>query len=227
MRSSIALGVLTVSLATGFASSSAHGGVVGTRAELLAIPGLTFQTEAFEALNIPETTNTSIGTHLDYNTDVWSQGTGKVLPELTFDSSHGGLVWCGQGGRALAAISDEFVHVLVTIDFQTPVAAAGLDLRGIVYDQNENVTLTIYGPDRVTPLDSPSPLILPLTLATPSPAELFYGFSDAGGIGRITLTETDTRWGFRMDNLSFAAVPEPVSLSPLLLAAGGIMRRRR
>lgn len=112
------------------------------------------------------------------------------------------------------------------IDFTTATFAFGLDLLEYLGYSNR-ASFAIYGADETTLLSTEQ--FFSINSPTNS---VFFGFSDAGGIGRVVATGINS-WSPIIDNLTFGqqanGVPEPATLA--LLGLGlvglGVSRRRK
>jgi hypothetical protein len=105
----------------------------------------------------------------------------------------------------------------LVIDFAGPVNAFGIDLRAFS-GYGTTATMDIYAPDDTTLIGTLASIGL-----SSSGIQVFAGWEDAGGIGRIALTQTGQTWSPIIDNLEFGntAVPEPSTyLAGALLTLG-------
>lgn len=212
-------------------ASTANAGVIADRTSLSALLGASAVTEDFNLL-----TNASVGDQgslngvLNNSTNVPTLGTGRVVSGVEFSRvgtlNFGSDLFMPQNGYfgfanpALLSGSSS-----LQIDFQTATDAFGLDL--LEYSgYSDRVSIAIYGADDTTLLSTEQ------YFSTNSPTSgVFFGFSDAGGIGRVVATGINS-WSPIIDNLTFGqanSVPEPATLAllGLGLAGLGVSRRRK
>ena len=186
----------------------ARADVIPDRATLNALLGGGGVIEDFERFSIAK--GKAVGgplTHLDSSTVFLGQGPGLVVGGVSFDFGPS-LAWNGANYFGLPTRTIEgFSDQSITINFLAPTTAFGVDLfafagfpataSATVYDTQGNILDTVTG--------------LPLAGA---PDLTFFGYTDAGGIGRVTLSQTGQPWSPILDNVTFgAAVPEPATLT--------------
>lgn len=220
-------------LITGAAAiaSTAGAAVVADRATLNALLGASAVTENFNLLtNAPVGGQGTLDGVLNNGTDVPGLGTGRVLPGVEFSRvgtpNYQDDLFMPQSGYfgfanpALLSGSSQ-----LQIDFTTATSAFGL---GLLEYQTfaDRVSFAIYGADDSTLLSTEE------FYSVNSPtSEVFFGFSAAGGIGRVVLTGVQA-WSPIIDDLTFGqangTVPVPATLPLLALGiAGWTMLRRR
>lgn len=139
------------------------------------------------------------------------QGPGLVTSGVTFSGTN--LQW--NAVNYYGAPSDEilFNGNTLTVDFATPTVAFGVDLRDFV-GFSASAVVTVFAANNTT--------VLYTTTLNLIGVPVFFGFQDAGGIGRVTFMNQSQSWSPIIDNLAFSAIPEPsvVVLLGLGLAAG-------
>ncbi len=141
-----------------------------------------------------------------------AQGPGLVVPGVTFTGST--VQWNAQNYYGAPSREILFNSTALTINFSTPATAFGVDLRNFA-GYSSTATVTVFAANGTTVLYSGTGLTLTGTAQ-------FFGFQDAGGIGRVTFTTTSGNgWSPIIDNLTFAIIPEP-SVVALMLAGLGL-----
>lgn len=156
--------------------------VVLDRATLNSIVGGLAISENFEAYQI------AAGGALAFNgvnaltsatilTSGTAQGPGLVMPGVSFSGLN--VQWNAQAYYGAPSREILFNSNSLTIDFSTPATAFGLDLRNFS-GYSSTVSVTVLAANGTTVLYSGSGLNL-------SGTAQFFGFEDAGGIGRVTL----------------------------------------
>jgi hypothetical protein len=201
--------------------------VIADRTTLNSILGASAVTADFEGFSVASgnATNVSGVTQLDNGTLVNGQGPALVPAGVTIIFPGGGnLQWNGAG--YYSAPSREIltnVNNAIEIQFTTAAKAFGVDLRAFA-GYTETVTATVYAADKTTVLSTNSSLS-----PSSSGTALFYGYQSVSGIGKVVFSQTPNNWSPIIDNLTFAAIPEPATVS---LLAGGLLllaghRRRR
>lgn len=167
---------------------------------------------------------------LDSTTIVNGQGPGLVVPGVTFTGPNSGLQWDDAG--YFGAPSREILIGApagqpLGIDFAGSVGAFGVDLRAFS-GFPATATMTIFAADDTSVIGVLSSLSL-----GGGGSPIFAGWEDAGGIGRVELTQTGQPWSPIIDNLEFGKhngtpVPEAGStLASLGLALAGLASLRR
>jgi hypothetical protein len=128
-----------------------------------------------------------------------SEGPGLVAPGLTFSGTS--VQWDAAGYYNAPSTELLFNSSTITIDFSSPTIAFGLDVRDFS-GFSATMVVTVYGADGTTVLGTYSGI----SIGDPS---IFFGFQDAAGIGKVTLTNNANSWSPIIDNLTFEPVPEP------------------
>ncbi|GCL57062.1 PEP-CTERM sorting domain-containing protein [Microcystis aeruginosa] len=203
------------------------GTIISDRTQLNTILGGSGVTENFENYNVPDGNGYELqATLLDSSTVVNGQGPGLVVNGVTFVAGSSNLKWnranyFGSPSKELVALSQT-----MNIDFSVPVNAFGLDLRAY-QGFGDTATVTIFGTDDSTVLDTISPIGLAGT-----GVPVFFGYQDIAGIGKIELTQQSRPWSPIIDNLTFgqsaaASTPEPSTVLGLgLLGLGALVKRQ-
>lgn len=211
-------------------ASIANAGVVADRASLNALLGASAVTENFNLLtNAPAGSQGNLDGVLSNGTNVPGLGTGRVVAGVEF-SRVGTLNFSndlfmpqngyfGFANPALLSGSSQ-----LQIDFTTATSAFGLGL--LEYSGfSDRVSFEIYGADDTTLLSTEA------FYSIDSPTtEVFFGFSDAAGIGRVVATGIQT-WSPIIDDLTFGqangTIPIPETLPLLALGIAGLVIARR
>jgi hypothetical protein len=197
------------------------GGLVANRSTLNGILGTSGFTETFGGFTLsPGTAMSFAGDNsFDSTSIVDAQGPNLVRSGVTYTGTT--LQWDSPG--YFNAVSNEilFNSPSITITFAAPTSAFGVDVRDFSGYINA-MTVTVYGPDDVTVLNTYSGI----TITDPA---IFFGYQNPGGIGMVTLTDGGS-WSPIITNLTFTPIPEPSSVA--LLACGltmtlAISARRR
>ena len=201
------------------------GTIISDRTQLNTILGGSGVTENFENYNVPDGDARPLQATLDSSTVVNGQGPGLVVNGVTFVAGSSVLQW--NGANYFGSPSKELVAVQpMNIDFSVPVNAFGLDLRAFT-GFGDTATVTIFGTDDSTVLDTISPIGLAGT-----GVPVFFGYQDIAGIGKIELTQQSQFWSPIIDNLTFgqsaaASTPEPSTVLGLgLLGLGALVKRQ-
>ena len=185
----------------------ALAGELDTRARVQHVLGGPGTVEDFEAwaFQTPGTSETLPCSSLDTTTVCASQGPGLVGAGITIEATPGDfLEWndagsLGAPSKEIAANGDALI-----IDFDPPVEVVGFDLRS-VGGSAANVLATLFAPDDTTQI------VLTGSVLRSDGTPVFFGWADAGGIGRIELTSVP----FSLDKLEFGAIA-PVSGVPAI-----------
>ena len=202
------------------------GTIISDRTQLNTILGGSGVTENFENYNVPDGNGDGLQATLDSSTVVNGQGPGLVVNGVTFVAGSSNLQW--NGANYFGSPSKELVALSqpMNIDFSVPVNAFGLDLRAFT-GFGDTATVTIFGTDDSTVLDTISPIGLAGT-----GVPVFFGYQDIAGIGKIELTQQSGFWSPMIDNLTFgqsaaASTPEPSTVLGLgLLGLGALVKRQ-
>jgi hypothetical protein len=231
-----AISLKQISLATGAVLAAtmtfgvhrvSAGTIISDRAQLNTILGGSGVTENFENYNVnvggAEVFDTTL---LDSSTVVNGQGPGLVVNGVTFVPGSSILQW--NGANYFGAPSKELLanDQPMTIDFSVPVDTFGVDLRAF-QGFGDTATVTIFGTDDSTVLDTISPIDLADT-----GVPVFFGYQDLAGIGKIELTQVTWTWSPIIDNLTFgqsapSSTPEPSTVLGLgLLGLGAFFKRK-
>ena len=214
----------TMAVMTGLASNQVHAGVILSRADLVNALGGAAATEDFESWN--GTVLTPGGwSSLDSSTIVEGQGPGIVNDGLRFTNINSNrelnelqLDRRSEYGITSGALLAE--GGTLVINFLGPVTHAGLDFfqfRG----WQDTATVRVYGSDDTSMIYDSSGLAAPN-----APSSTFFAYTDAAGIGRITIQSTSYGWSPLIDDLTYGVVPEPATLSLLALGGLALLRRR-
>ena len=217
--------MLAVGLLATLPASGADAAAIANRTALQTILGGGGTIENFEALatsgagailTCPTLTSASICN---------GQGPGLVQPGLTFSGPDSlqwnNIGWFGAPSRELQVRTGPIV-----IDFATAPDAFGVDLRTFSSFPGD-ANMDIYGADDTTLLGSITGIALSVT-----GIPVFAGWQDAGGIGRVVLTQTLQSWSPIIDNLEYGAsaaidTPEPASAAMLGLGLAVLALRRQ
>ncbi|MSU69384.1 MAG: PEP-CTERM sorting domain-containing protein [Opitutaceae bacterium] len=199
------------------------GGVVVNRPTLNGLLGGSAYTETFESgfITLPSGGALTFGINLlDSSSMINSQGPNIVGPGVRFTGTN--LQWDDLGYYSAPSREILFNGNTLTIDFTSATSAFGLDVRNFS-GFLATMDVTIYATNDTTVLNT----FTGITITHPP---IFFGYQDAGGIGRVTFKNLSNGWSPIIDNLTFAAIPEPSI--PLLLGAGLVtlmiaVRRRR
>jgi hypothetical protein len=231
---STAISLKQISLATGAVLAAtmtfgvhrvSAGTIISDRAQLNTILGGSGVTENFENYNV-DVSDLLETTLLDSSTVVNDQGPGLVVNGVTFVHSSSFFQW--NGANYFGAPSKELLATdqQMTIDFSVPVDTFGVDLRAF-QGFGDTATVTIFGTDDSTVLDTISPIDLADT-----GVPVFFGYQDLAGIGKIELTQVTRPWSPIIDNLTFgqsapSSTPEPSTVLGLgLLGLGAFFKRK-
>jgi hypothetical protein len=201
--SSFAIAALCgVSLMLCRSAEAVLGAPVPDRATLNAIlSGLGPVTETFEGLPVPPGNAIVTIPTINNSTPVLGFGSGLVLPGVTYNSPAALIQWNGAGYYGLPSRDLLSNSTMLGIDFDTPTVAFGLDL--LVYaGYSDGAIINVYGADDTTLLANISGIFI-----TDPSSPVFFGYQYSGGIGRVTIEDTQWGWSPLIDNLTF--VPEP------------------
>lgn len=206
-----------------------HADVLSDRTALESILGTNAVTEDFETLAVP--LNTAYGIPgvdvLDASSvlvvNTMTVGPGLIIPGVAFSdlvnlSWIGENIW-GQPSRSILGWDyDGIPGHTITIDFQNPTPACGLDLSilSVTPFDPDVFTIKVYGADDTGLLYSSPEINIDFF------TRIFWGFHDDNGIGKLEVSSTMQDWSAIVDNVTFsaAAVPEPVSSVLFLFGAG-------
>ncbi len=211
-------------------ASTANAGIVADRTSLNTLLGASAVTEDFNLLtNAAAGGQGSLDGVLNNSTNVSGLGTGRVISGVEF-SRVGALnfpndLYMPQSGYfgfanpALLSGSSQ-----LQIDFTTATGAFGLDLLEYL-GYSDRVSFAVYGADDTTLLSTEEFF----SISSPT-SGVFFGFSDAAGIGRVVATGINT-WSPIVDNLTFGqangTIPTPATLPLLALGLAGLAIARR
>ena len=205
-----------------------HAGIViPDRPALNAILGASAVTEDFQDINLAGTSFVNVGTSFNPSTlipaagPVPAQGPGLVVNGVSFSSPGGLRVAQNVGVLNPTQVLRTILNDSLLIDFTQPVSAFGLDF---IY--NSGVTQTahvdILGADDTTILQTHNFG----SFSGANGAAFFFGVTDPG-IGAVRITETldgtTNPFFITVDNVTFAAVPEPSSVLLVLTGLGSLV----
>lgn len=215
-------------VAIGIQCSLAQAGVISTRSDLTTQLGVNAITEDFESWSGIVLSPSGFAT-LNSSTIVNEQGPGIVNSGLLFSNINSNRDWnelqldrrteYGISSGALLAEGGTLV-----MDFSSPLSHFGLDLFQFA-GFSDSATVRVYASDDISLLYSGGFLSAP-----DAPTGTFFGYSDASGIGRVTLRSTSQVWSPLIDNLTYGTVPEPSSFAvfaPFGFALAALTKRRR
>jgi hypothetical protein len=202
--------------AIAFITTSASAGVLATRGDLNGLLGGAAVTEDFNLLTIGGAGGQgSITGVLNNATNVPSLGTGQVVSGIEFSRS-----------GTLNFSTDLYVPQTGYFGFANPALLSGsstlqIDLTGggttafgldlLEYSGfSDRVSVDIYASDDVTLLATEQFY----SVSSPT-TPVFFGFTDAGGIGRVNVRGINT-WSPIIDNVTFGAAGNQVPIPPTL-----------
>lgn len=193
---------------------NAQAGSIATRDDLNKTLGANLVFEDFEKPKIKEQVRYYLGP-LNHDTVAPGLGQNLVKPGVTFQRNpeypnnlpgYRGIDWnpsgyvgstskllSGAGGSGGASIRNDFQFV-----FTTPVTAFGVDLWAYSGFPSEAV-ISIY---------DPAGNLLTTVTATGSVGGTFFGWENAGGIGKIAFHDTPDGSYMQFDNLGFGVTPQ-------------------
>jgi hypothetical protein len=196
-----------------FAVMPLRAAVIIDRAALNSIVGSLAVAVNFEAYNLAAGQATGVNanflnslTTLTVASDI--QGPNLVPAGVSFSGTT--LQWndknyFGAPSREILATQNT-----LTITFSSPTTAFGLDVRNF-QGYSSTMTVTVFGADGTTTIFTAANFAL-------SGTPIFFGYADTNGILRVTLSNSGSPWSPIIDNLTFAAIPEPTTW--MLLATG-------
>jgi hypothetical protein len=198
------------------------GGIVADRSTINSIlAGYGPLTENFEAIGLPPGVGQIGPSVLNSTTPFDGFGTGLVVPGVTFTSLGGDLQWNSQGYYGQPSMDINGTGATLEIDFSTPTPAIGVDLL-VFAGFGDNANVSVYGADDTTLLATVSGI----ALSDPS-SPVFFGYQDAGGIGKVQIQGVSRGWSPLIDNVTFAPVPEPSVLALAGVALGVFFMKSR
>ncbi len=217
MKHSIIFMVCAVGLAP-----TVDAGLILDRGTLDGLLGGNQTLEDFESFDIAQGTATNLDVfELDSDTITNGQGPGLVEPGARYlDPSQNQLQWNGDlyvGLESKTLLSNGTTGTIELL-YDPVVTAMGVDLRafqGFGYDGIFDVYDTAD-----TLLGSVS-----FHLANGGPENVFLGWEDAAGIGRVVVRSDAFGWSPIIDNHAYGRVPAPGAIA--LLGLAGLMGRRR
>jgi hypothetical protein len=106
-----------------------------------------------------------------------------------------------------------------TITFDTPMAAVSIYAASGFEDSGEDFILAAYAADKT--------LLVADGVSTPAGQWGMLSVTSTTGIDYIMLEAPDNEIFFVFDDLSFTPVPEPATMSLLLIGAATVLRRKR
>jgi hypothetical protein len=191
------------------------GDMIEDRESLDALLGSAGTTQDFESLNPGSGTFKALGTTLTL---------GDLILLATVNVDAVGPDYFGGPTSTTVTGFTDFQDSEFSLDFTSSVTAFGLDMTSFPGYGYFNTTVTIYGLDDTTVLDTFNGLSIP-----EAPNSTFFGYGNSLGIGQI-LFQSDSADGFLplIDDLTYG-VPEPCTLMLCSMGAGlvGWLRRRR
>ena len=200
-RFASAIGVAGVA-ALSIINAPAAAGPINDRATLDALLGANQIFEDFESFDIGfgGAVNLDV-TVLDENAIANGQGPGLVESGATYiDPASVQLQWNGDGyfGLQTKTLLSNGGAGAIEIEYTTVVQAAGFDLRafqGFGYSG----TVEFY--------DTGNNLLgsVPVTLSSGGTENVFAGWEDAGGIGRVVVRSSNYAWSPLIDNHGYGA----------------------
>ena len=217
--------LLAVAAAT-LLAGAAHAGTVATRADLQSAIGGVGSLETFGSLSVSGGGATTFG--CASNTMSAGASCGQSTTALTPGASYTSGEFQLNGAGYFGAPSNELLSDsgALGVGFTGTVNAIGLDLRAYT-GYGATATVTVYGKDGVTVLDTSS-----VALGSGG-APVFFGYESSADIGSLSLTQSTWGWSPIIDNVEWgataSAVPEPTSFLLMGLSLGmfAIARRKR
>ena len=223
MRGKLGVVLLAVTIA-----APVYAGIeIPDRATLNALLGASAVTEDFQDINLGGTNFVQVNTPFNSSTlipaagPVPAQGPGLVVPGISFNSPGGLRVSQNVGVTNPTQVLRTIMNDSLLIDFTHPVNAFGLDF---IY--NSGVTQTahvdILGADDTTVLQTHDFG----SFSGAQGAAFFFGVTEPG-IGGVRITETldgtTDPFFITVDNVTFAAVPEPSTGLLVLTGIAGLV----
>lgn len=213
----------------GLGSASANAQAITSRAALNALLGANQTLENFELFT--NTSQISDTQTLNSTTNWASQGTGKVAAGVNYSAGSGNgamfLNTDGYYGLSSHTLGDAFPGRALNMVYTAPVTAFGIDLQGYAgYDAGG--IISVY--------DTMGTLLSATNVQGGyNGASSFFGWQNAGGIGRVVIAATNGNGYIMIDNHGFgtnavAGVPEPATWAMMIFGfgfVGAAVRRER
>lgn len=208
--------VVSILLLVGVGSMTAQADLIADRATLEALLGGNGILEDFETLDVPEGGQRSDSSGFLNSESIFDgSGPGLVQPGATYSAPS--LFWNGNNyfGLNSQTLGDStgWRDWEITIDYTKPVTAMGVDLQG--YEGfGQQGTISVYDTENV---------LLSVTDVNGG----FFGWENAGGIGRVVVdTQIDNNYMMIDNHLYGVPVPSAVAVLAVFGLTGRTRRRR-
>jgi autotransporter-associated beta strand protein len=188
-------------------AGGANAGVILTRDDLNSGIGATGTTETFENWTGSVLSPWGFST-LDSTTVVQGQGPGIVTEGVVFSNinsrhNYNELQLDRRSEYNIPSGSLLAEGGTLVVDFLSPVSHVGFDFFQF-NGYSDSATVRVYATDDLTILYDSG-----LLSAPNAPSATFFGYNDNAGMGKVHLASSTKLWSPLIDNLTFAAVPEP------------------